>query len=218
MDYVWFASFRGTDRTGYHLSRANDESYYGLYDINPFTVLSALRFCRKSDIRSLIADSPCDYKACVSKCQNISLPNHSDDARFGFYACIPQNSLVGIVYTQSFPVQGDFIRPNLPMDYSVVLRRPFNQSAALSFSLANTSITSSCFEYMNFDRTSYDTIALSCSLSTTNNLTMNGINLRQNFDALVTVAFNDRRMSGHHTRFIDYQLCKSKRKIENEIH
>ncbi|CAF1452722.1 unnamed protein product, partial [Adineta ricciae] len=218
LDYVWFASFRGTDRTGYHLSRASDESYYGLYDINPFTVLSTLRFCRKGDIRSLIADSPCDYKACVSKCQNISLPNHSDDARFGLYACIPQNSLVGIVYTQSFPVQGDFIRPNLPMDYSVALRRPFNQSVALSFTLANTSLSSSCFEYMNFDRTLYETIALSCSLSNTNNLTMNGINLRQNLNTLVTVAFNDRRMSGHHTRFIDYQLYDNRCRSQGIYH
>ena len=53
---------------------------------------------------------------------------------------MPKNSLASIVYTQSFPrdgilikdfliiILGDFIRPMLPMDYSVALCRNFADS------------------------------------------------------------------------------------------
>jgi len=211
LNYIFFASNRGSDRTGFHLSKAYDESYYGLYDINPYTNLNTLRFCRKNDIRSLIQQTSCDYTSCSSDCLNITLPSQSDDARFGFYACIPKDSLVGIIYTQSFPENGDFIRPNLPMNYSVALRRNFNQPLILSFEQINPALGSNCYEYINFDDTSLpseDTIGLTCILSDTNNITMNGISFRQNLNSLVTFALEDRRMSGHHTRFIDYALSK----------
>ncbi len=141
--------------------------------------------------------SSCDYRSCTSNCYNATLPSESYDERFGFYACLPQTSLVGIVYTQAFPEYGDFIRPNLPMEYSVVE--------------VNTTLGSSCYEYINFDDTplpSADTIPLTCTLSDTNNLTMSGITFQQNLNTLVTFALEGRRMSGHHLRFIDYEQSK----------
>ena len=95
------------------------------------------------------------------------------------------------------------------MDYSVALRRNFNESLILSFAQTDPSLLYSCYEYINFDRTSTlnDTIALSCDSSNTNNKTMNGISFKQNFNTLVSFSLQDRRMSGHHTRFIDYPLC-----------
>ena len=109
LNYIWFASYRGSDRIGYHLSKASDESYYGLYDINPYTNLNNLRFCRKNDIRKMIRESSsCDSKRCTTKCLNITLPSQTDDLRFGFYGCIPKNSLASIVYTQAFPRDGIF--------------------------------------------------------------------------------------------------------------
>ena len=212
MDYIWFTVPRGTDRTGYHLSKAVDESYYILYDINPYSDLNTLQFCRKNDIHSLIKQSPsCYHKSCSSKCVNITLPGQSDDTRFGFYACMPKNSLAGIVYTQSFPKRGDFIRPNLPMNYSVALRRNFNQSLTLSFELTDENLPDTCYEYVNFDLTSTlnDTIRLNCHSATTNNITMTDINFKKDFNGLISLALQNRRMSGHHTRFIDYQLCKN---------
>jgi hypothetical protein len=156
----------------------------------------------------LIQETPCNYKSCTSECLNITLPSQSDDARFGFYACIPTNSLAGIVYTQAFPEDGDFIRPSLPMDYSVALRRNYDQPLILSFQQTDTTLVSSCYEYINFDRMSTlnDTIGLSCDPSNTNNKTMTGISFKKNFNSLASFALQDRRMSGHHTRFIDYQL------------
>ncbi len=108
LNYIWFAIYRGSDRIGYHLSKARDESYYALYDINPYSKINTLRFCRKDDIKKLIKETPsCNYKHCTtSKCLNITLPSQTDDLRFGFYACIPKNSLASIVYTQSFPGYG----------------------------------------------------------------------------------------------------------------
>ncbi len=108
LNYLWFAPPRGSDRIGYHLSKARDESYYALYDIDPYTNLNNLRFCRKDDIRNLIQDSPsCNYKHCTtSQCLNKTLPSQSDDLRFGFYGCFPKNSLASIVYTHSFPRDG----------------------------------------------------------------------------------------------------------------
>jgi hypothetical protein len=155
--------------------------------------------------------STCDYRSCTSNCQNLTLPSQTDDLRFGFYGCIPNNSLVGIVYTQAFPQSGDFIRPQLPMDYSVALRRNYNVSLTLSFEQINTALSSNCYEYLNFDTTSSsDSIPLNCYLSNINNLTMNGISFPEDFNTLVTFALESRRMSGHHTRFIDYQISKLK--------
>ncbi len=211
MGYISFAASRGANRIGYHLSKATVESYYVLYDIDPTTVLNNLRFCRRIDIRPLIEGTDsCGSKACTGNCLNVTLPSESDDTRFGFYACLPTTSLAGIVYTQAFPQLSDFPRPNLPMDYSVALRRPSNQSLVLSFTQVNQSLGSNCYEYLNFDdmSPSDDTIALICTSSSPNNFTMSGIVLKQNFNSLVTLAFQDRRMSGHQTRYIDYQLSK----------
>jgi hypothetical protein len=211
LGYIWFPVNRGASRTGYHLSKAAQESYYALYDIDPTTVLNNLRFCRKVDIRPLIeGTNSCSSQVCTANCLNVTLPSESDDTRFGFYACLPQTSLAGIVYTQAFPELSDFIRPNLPMDYSVALRRNSNESLTLSFTQVNQTLGSSCYEYLNFDDTSPsdNTIALTCGASNPNNFTMSGIVLKQNFNSLLTAAFQNRRMSGHHTRYIDYQLSK----------
>lgn len=211
MNYLTFAAFRGIDRIAFHLSRARGGSTYSLYDIDPYTTLNRLRFCRKDDIRTLIDDQQsCGSRACTSNCKNLTLPNESDDIRFGFYTCLPKNSLVGIVYTHAFPQQTDFPRPNLPMSYSVALRRISNDSLSFSFAPVNRTLVSNCFEYLNFDVTSPsdDTIALTCTPSDLNNLTINGIILIENFNTLMTVALEGRRMSGHHTRYIDYQLSK----------
>jgi hypothetical protein len=181
-----------------------------LYDINPSSNLNNLRFCRKNDIQSLIQPSACNYKPCVSNCLNITLPSQSDDARFGFYACLPKNSLAGIVYTQAFPEYGDFIRPSLPMDYSVALRRNYNDTLIFSFQQTDQNLRYPCYEYLDFDRTGTlnDALQLTCDASNTNNKTMSGIIFKKDFDGLVSLSLQDRRMSGHHTRFIDYELCK----------
>ena len=96
---------------------------------------------------------------------------------------MPKTSLAGIIYTQSFPEHGDFIRPNLPMGYSVALRRNFNQSLILSFEQTDKNLLSACYEYVNFDRTSTlnDTIPLICNSLNTNNKTMNGISFQKRF-------------------------------------
>ena len=123
---------------------------------------------------------------------------------------MPKNSLAGIVYTQSFPELGDFIRPNLPMDYSIALRRNYNQSLILSFEQIDKDLRYSCYQYVNFDKMSTlnDTIKLLCNELNTKNKTMNGISLKKDFNGLVSFSLEEKRMSGHHTRFIDYQLCK----------
>ncbi len=110
MNYIWFASSRGSDRIGFHLSKANDESYYGVYDINPSTTLNNLRFCRKDDLKQSIRLSPsCNFKQCTTaKCLNVTLPSETEDLRFGFYGCFPKDSLASIVYTHSFPRSGKF--------------------------------------------------------------------------------------------------------------
>ncbi len=211
MGYIWFARNQDPSRTGYHLSKADEESYYALYDIDPTTVLNSLRFCRKVDIRPLITGTnSCNSKACIGNCLNVTLPSDSDDTRFGFYGCLPKTSLAGIVYTHAFPELSDFIRPNLPMDYSVALRRNSNQSLALSFTQVNQSFGSNCYEYLNFDDVSPsdDTIALTCGASNPSNFTMSGIVFKEDFDSLLTLAFANRRMSGHHARYIDYELSK----------
>ena len=115
LNYIWFAPFRGSfDRTGFHLSKAKDESYYALYDINPSTTLNNLRFCRKDNLKELIQSSPsCNFKECrTGKCLNITLPSATEDLRFGLYGCFPKNSLASIVYTHSFPLSGKIFHFN----------------------------------------------------------------------------------------------------------
>jgi hypothetical protein len=69
-----------------------------------------------------------------------------------------------MVYTQSFPVHGDFVRPNLSMDFSDVPHRNFNEALILSFEQTDKSLLYSCDEYINFDSMSTlnDIIPLSC--------------------------------------------------------
>ncbi|CAF4100035.1 unnamed protein product, partial [Adineta steineri] len=208
LNYLMFAPFRGdADRTGFHLSKANDESYYLLYDINPYTTLNNLRFCRKDSIKTLIEQSSsCHSNQCTTKCLNITLPNQSDDLRFGFYGCFPKTSLASIVYTQSFPRYGDFIRPELPMDYSVNLRRNYTDSLILNFNQTDKDLRSVCYEYLNMDMLSTlnDTLRLNCVYSSTNNITISGISFKKNFNSLISIGYDGRRISSHHTRFIDY--------------
>ena len=221
MNYIQFAPFRGVnDRTGFHLSRARGESYYYLYDIDPHSTLNRLRFCRKDDIRTLISDvQTCSSRACTSNCVNITLPSESDDARFGFYSCLPKNSLVGIVYTQAFPEQTDFPRANLPMNYAVNVRRIANESLSFAFTQVNQTLATNCYEYLNFDVTSPSdgTIALNCLPSGSNDFLINGVTLIRNFNTLITLAFQGRRMSGHHTRYLDYQLSKCHLRYEENV-
>ncbi|CAF1124596.1 unnamed protein product [Rotaria sp. Silwood1] len=208
LNYIWFASSRGSDRIAFHLSKARDESYYGLYDINPYTNLNNLRFCRKNDIKQMIKQSSsCQYKQCTSKCINITLPSQSDDSRFGFYGCFSKNSLASTVYTQSFPLDGDFIRPVLPMEYSVGIRRSSNDSLTFSFNQVDKDLRYDCYEYINVDKSSTldDTIRLNCDSSNTNNKTISGIRIKKDFNGLFSIGLRERRLSAHHTRFIDYQ-------------
>ena len=212
MNYILFDRNRYSNGIAYHLSKANDESFYFLYDMDPTTPMNSLRFCRKPDPQQAIQVSPsCDAKSCTSNCLNITMEKQIFDERFGFYSCSPKTSLVGIVYTQSFPVKGDFIRPNLPMDYAVFVRRNATDSLSLSFQQLSNDTSTSCYEYINFDRTSpsNDIVTLNCNLVNSNNRTMNSIRLKEKSNGLVTVALADRRMSGHHFRFIDYQISKS---------
>jgi len=60
----------------------------------------------------VISNSPsCNsYHCTTAKCLNITLPSETDDLRFGFYSCIPKNSLASIVYTHSFPRDGIHFR------------------------------------------------------------------------------------------------------------
>jgi hypothetical protein len=96
------------------------------------------------------------------------------------------------------------------MDYSVALRRSFNQSLTFNLNQVDKDFRPGCAEYLNFDRQlslSSDTIPLSCVYSSTNNLTISGINVKKDFNGLLSVALRERRISSHHTRFIDYQDC-----------
>ena len=100
----------GAERVGYHLSKANDESFYFVYDADPHLPLNRLRFCRKEDLNEKIrrqsSSSTCQWNSCRSSCLQVDLPSASDDLRFGLYACLPSDSLASIVYTQSFPTDG----------------------------------------------------------------------------------------------------------------
>ncbi|UJR29534.1 hypothetical protein I4U23_010751 [Adineta vaga] len=221
LNFIQFGSSRGSNRIGYHLSKANDESYYYLYDIDPYTNLNNLRFCRKPDLKKQIQQSSyCHSKQCSSKCLNITLPNQSDDLRFGFYACYPRNSLASIVYTHSFPRDGDFIRPQLPMDYSVSLRRNFSDSLILSFNQIDKDLRSNCFQYRNIDRsgTLNDTMQLNCVSSNTLNKTITGISFKRNLNDLISIGLEDRRLSAHHFRFIDYYDSGSRCRYQGIYH
>ncbi|CAF2040937.1 unnamed protein product [Rotaria magnacalcarata] len=221
LNYIWFASSRGADRIGFHLSKATDESYYALYDINPYTTLNRLRFCRKNDIRPLMKQSSsCNYKQCSSNCLNITLPSQTDNLRFGFYGCFPKNSLASIVYTQAFSSDGYFVRPTLPMEYSVALRRSFNESLIFNFVQIDKDLLYNCYEYLNFDKNSPsdDTIQLTCDRSNTNNKTISGIKLKKDFNGLLSIALQERRMSAHHTRFIDYSDSGSRCRYQGIYH
>lgn len=106
-------------------------------------------------------------------------------------------------------ILGDFIRPNLPMDYSVSLRRNFSEKLNLSFIQVDKDLRYDCYEYLNVDKsgTLNDTLQLNCDSSNTNNKTINGITFKKDFNGLVSIGLKERRLSSHHMRFIDYQDC-----------
>jgi len=145
---------------------------------------------------------------------------------------MPKNSLASIVYTQSFPrdgilikdfliiILGDFIRPMLPMDYSVALRRNFADSLTLSFIQVDKDLRYECYEYLNVDksRTLNDTLRLNCDSSNTNNKTISGITLKKGFNGLLAVGLQERRLSAHHKRFIDYQDRKFNKLFKRKFH
>ena len=96
------------------------------------------------------------------------------------------------------------------MDYSVALRRNSANPLTFSFTQVDKDLLYDCFEYLNMDRTGTlgDTIQLICDPSNTNNKTISGISLKQGFNGLLEVGLRERRITAHHTRFIDYQDCK----------
>jgi hypothetical protein len=96
------------------------------------------------------------------------------------------------------------------MDYSVALRRNFSDPLTFSFSQVDKDLIYNCYEYLNFDKsgTLNDTLQLNCNPSNTNNKTINGITLKKYFNGILSVGLRERRISAHHTRFIDYQDCK----------
>ena len=208
LDYIGLSNSRSSNGYSYHLSKANDESYYYLYDINPMSQLNRLRFCRKDDLRiKLKRNQNCNDKTCRVQCENIELPKESENLRFGFYVCRPKESLSGIILTHSFPQSIDFIRENTRENNRVSLRRPFNQSEIqFQFEQIDPNLRLSCFQYNYFDRDSTfdDTKRLNCDLSNTFNRTINGILLKKDFNGLISIGFEERRISSHHFRMIDY--------------
>ena len=96
------------------------------------------------------------------------------------------------------------------MNYSVALRRSYMDSLTFSFNEVDKDLRYDCYEYLNFDRSSTlnDSLRLNCDSSNTINKTISGITLKKGFDGLLSVGLRERRMSAHHTRFIDYQDCK----------
>ena len=111
MGFIRFYSNRGLDRIGYHLSKAKNEPFYYLQDINPYSVLNRLRFCRKDSIEKIIEENrkSCEKNSCRSQCLQYDLSNQSDDLRYSLYACLPEQSLYSIVYTHSFPKNGSIL-------------------------------------------------------------------------------------------------------------
>ncbi len=96
------------------------------------------------------------------------------------------------------------------MDYSVALRRNYKSPLIFSFNQVDKDLFYNCYEYLNFDKseTLNDTLQLNCNPSNTNNKTINGITLKKYFNGILSVGLRERRISAHHTRFIDYQDCK----------
>jgi len=96
------------------------------------------------------------------------------------------------------------------MDYSVALRRNASEILTLSFSQVDKDLRYDCYEYLNVDEsnTPPNTLQLNCDSSNTNNKTISGITLTNNFNGLLSVGLKSRRLSAHHARFIDYVDCK----------
>jgi hypothetical protein len=92
------------------------------------------------------------------------------------------------------------------MDYSVAIRRKFSDSLKLSFIHVDKNLPYNCYEYFYMDRTGTlnDTLQLNCIVSNTNN----EIYLKKNFNGLLSIGLQERRLSGHHLRFIDYSDCR----------
>ncbi len=96
------------------------------------------------------------------------------------------------------------------MDYSVALRRNSSDPLTLSFMQTDKDLNYGCYEYLNLDNTGTlnDTLQLICDSSNTINKTISGITLKKSFNGLLSIGLTNRRISAHHTRFIDYQDCK----------
>ena len=90
---------------------------------------------------------------------------------------------------------------------SVALRRPWNETFTLVFNQSDGAIRLPCVEYWNVARRSPlgVSIDLTCDPQLTMNKSISGIRVEKDFNSLVTVALRDRRLSGHHTRWIDSQ-------------
>jgi hypothetical protein len=129
------------------------------------------------------------------------------------HAIVSSRRYVGLIerLTSMFFRSGDFVRPQLPMDYGVALRRSAEQSFTWTFEQIDRDLRRSCFQYVNVDRSSTGgnaSVQLDCDLSSPSNRTIRGISPSRNFNTLLTVALKERRLSGHHVRFIDYADCK----------
>ena len=104
------------------------------------------------------------------------------------------------------------------MDYSVALRRNFANPLTLTLNQVDN-LVYGCYEYLNMDTsgTLNDTLVLTCNPSNINNKTISGITFKSGFNGLLEVGLTGRRISAHHTRFIDYQDCKFYLLFEKEF-
>lgn len=119
LGFIRFYSNRGLDRIGYHLSRANNEPFYFLQDINPYSILNRLRFCRKDPIEQIIKENrnSCEKNSCRSQCLQYDLSRQSDDSRYSLFACLSEQSLYSTVYTHSFPKNGSSLFSSLLFNF-----------------------------------------------------------------------------------------------------
>lgn len=201
----------------FHLSRANDESFYLLYDINPSTSLNRLRFCRRDDVRSRLKTSKtCRTKTCQVDCHDVMLDQLDDDLRFGFYVCRPRSSLSGTVVTHSFPRRSDLVRSDSDENHRVAIREPFDRTRRFSFVESQTSSSSSCIQsfYLNRDLSSDQTRRLNCDAFNRPNRTFVDVSIRARFNGLVSIGFERRLITANHIRFIDHNRGSSLSRFE----
>jgi len=208
LGFIRFHSNRGLDRIGYHLSKANNEPYYYLQDIDPYSPLNRLRFCRKDPIETIIKSNrnSCEKNSCRSQCFQSDLSSQSDDLRYSIFACRPEQSLYSIVYSHSFPKNGDFIYSNslLSNNLSVSIRSDARQSYLFTFYQLDRDLRLGCQSYFNMNsHPPTTTNNLNCDRSNTTFKQMLLTSIPPNYNSIINLALENRRMSSFHLRFID---------------